>query len=70
MFNPFLLFTHRTLPSYKKEDKKLDKLSEKDKEISKKQEPKSGKSDSVSSGPDTTVKDEKKHGGMFNTSQF
>ncbi|XP_029354799.1 SAFB-like transcription modulator isoform X2 [Echeneis naucrates] len=50
--------------SYKKEDKKTDKLSEKDKDLSKKQEAKSGKSDSVSSnlGQDSLKKDDRKHG--------
>ncbi|XP_074521748.1 SAFB-like transcription modulator isoform X2 [Halichoeres trimaculatus] len=47
--------------SSKKEDKKLDKLSEKD--SGKKQEAKSGKSGSVSSnsGPDSSKKDDRKH---------
>lgn len=54
----------RLQPSYKKEDKKSDKISEKDKDFSKKQETKSGKSESVSSnkGPDPFKKDERKHG--------
>uniref|UniRef100_A0A8C3AXT1 SAFB-like, transcription modulator n=1 Tax=Cyclopterus lumpus TaxID=8103 RepID=A0A8C3AXT1_CYCLU len=53
-------------PSYKKEDKKLDKLSEKDKDLSKKQEVRSGKSESVSSnsGQDSLKKDDRKHGRM------
>ncbi|XP_063331940.1 SAFB-like transcription modulator isoform X2 [Pelmatolapia mariae] len=42
--------TNKPQASYKKEDKKADKLSEKDKDISKKQEARSGKSSSVSSG--------------------
>ncbi|XP_035507591.1 SAFB-like transcription modulator [Morone saxatilis] len=56
--------TNKAQPSYKKEDKKLDKLSEKDKDLSKKQETRSGKSDSVSSnsGQDTSKKDDRKHG--------
>ncbi|XP_019126051.2 SAFB-like transcription modulator [Larimichthys crocea] len=56
--------TNKTPPSYKKEDKKLDKASEKDKDLSKKQEAKSGKSDSVSSnsGQDSSKKDDRKHG--------
>uniref|UniRef100_A0A7N8YJG5 SAFB-like, transcription modulator n=1 Tax=Mastacembelus armatus TaxID=205130 RepID=A0A7N8YJG5_9TELE len=50
--------------SYKKEDKKTDKLLEKDKDSFKKQEAKSGKSDSVSSnsGLDSAKKDDRKHG--------
>ncbi|XP_073320224.1 SAFB-like transcription modulator [Pagrus major] len=56
--------TNKTPPSYKKEDKKLDKLSEKDKDLSKKQDPKGGKSESVSSnsGQDSSKKDDRKHG--------
>ncbi|XP_070781783.1 SAFB-like transcription modulator isoform X2 [Enoplosus armatus] len=56
--------TNKAQPSYKKEDKKLDKLSEKDKDLSKKQEARSGKSDSVSSnsGQDSSKKDDRKHG--------
>ncbi|KAM3625663.1 uncharacterized protein V6R79_015589 [Siganus canaliculatus] len=51
-------------PPHKKEDKKLDKLSEKDKDLSKKLEAKSGKSESSSptSGLDSSKKDEQKHG--------
>ncbi|XP_030575543.1 SAFB-like transcription modulator [Archocentrus centrarchus] len=50
--------------SYKKEDKKVDKLSEKDKDVSKKQEARSGKSGSVSSssGHESAKKDDRKHG--------
>ncbi|XP_076584023.1 SAFB-like transcription modulator isoform X2 [Chaetodon auriga] len=56
--------TNKTPPSHKKEDKKLEKLSEKDKDLSKKQEAKSGKSESVSSnsGQDSLKKDDRKHG--------
>nr|XP_046242591.1 SAFB-like transcription modulator [Scatophagus argus] len=56
--------TNKTPPSYKKEDKKLDKLSEKDKDLSKKQDARSGKSESVSSnsGQDSSKKDDRKHG--------
>nr|XP_020461314.1 SAFB-like transcription modulator [Monopterus albus] len=56
--------TNKAQPSYKKEDKKLDKLSEKDKDSSKKQEAKSGKSESASSnsGQDSLKKDDRKHG--------
>ncbi|KAM3876690.1 SAFB-like transcription modulator [Diretmus argenteus] len=56
--------TNKAPPSFKKEDKKLDKPSEKDKDSSKKQESKSGKSDAVSSssGQDGSKKDDKKHG--------
>ncbi|XP_036950446.1 SAFB-like transcription modulator [Acanthopagrus latus] len=56
--------TNKTPPSYKKEDKKLDKLSEKDKDLAKKQDPKGGKSESVSSnsGNDSSKKDDRKHG--------
>ncbi|KAM6950848.1 SAFB-like transcription modulator isoform 3-T3 [Lycodopsis pacificus] len=52
--------------SYKKEDKKFDKLSEKDKDLSKKQDARSGKSESVSSnlGQDSLKKDDRKHGRM------
>uniref|UniRef100_A0A671Y8G2 SAFB-like, transcription modulator n=1 Tax=Sparus aurata TaxID=8175 RepID=A0A671Y8G2_SPAAU len=55
---------NKTPPSYKKEDKKLDKLSEKDKDLAKKQDPKGGKSESVSSnsGNDSSKKDDRKHG--------
>ncbi|XP_039866874.1 SAFB-like transcription modulator isoform X2 [Simochromis diagramma] len=42
--------TNKPQASYKKEDKKVDKLSEKDKDVSKKQDARSGKSSSVSSG--------------------
>lgn len=57
----------RAQPSYKKEDKKLDKVSEKDKDLSKKQEAKSGKSGSVSSnsGQESLKKDDRKHGSRF-----
>ncbi|XP_034413754.1 SAFB-like transcription modulator isoform X1 [Cyclopterus lumpus] len=57
---------NKAQPSYKKEDKKLDKLSEKDKDLSKKQEVRSGKSESVSSnsGQDSLKKDDRKHGRM------
>ncbi|XP_026233902.1 SAFB-like transcription modulator isoform X2 [Anabas testudineus] len=56
--------TNKAQPSYKKEDKKLDKVSEKDKDLSKKQEAKSGKSGSVSSnsGQESLKKDDRKHG--------
>uniref|UniRef100_UPI0037E77083 SAFB-like transcription modulator n=1 Tax=Semicossyphus pulcher TaxID=241346 RepID=UPI0037E77083 len=56
--------TNKAQPSYKNEDKKSDKLSEKDKDLSKKQEARGGKSDSVSSnsGPDSSKKDDRKHG--------
>ncbi|KAI3377897.1 hypothetical protein L3Q82_009023 [Scortum barcoo] len=56
--------TNKAQPSYKKEDKKLDKLSEKDKDLSKKPEVKSGKSGSVSSnsGQESSKKDDRKHG--------
>ncbi|XP_070691365.1 SAFB-like transcription modulator [Pempheris klunzingeri] len=56
--------TNKAQPSYKKDDKKLDKLSEKDKDLSKKQDVKSGKSESVSSnsGQDSSKKDDRKHG--------
>ncbi|KAM8761945.1 SAFB-like transcription modulator [Acanthopagrus schlegelii] len=56
--------TNKTPPSYKKEDKKLDKISEKDKDLAKKQDPKGGKSESVSSnsGNDSSKKDDRKHG--------
>ena len=62
--------SNRAQPPYKKEDKKSDKLSEKDKDLSKKQEAKSGKSDSVSSnsGPDSLKKDDRKHGRMLYSS--
>lgn len=57
----------RTQPSYKKEDKKMDKQPEKDRDLSKKQEAKSGKSDSVSpnSGQGSSKKDDRKHGSRF-----
>uniref|UniRef100_A0A3P8T0H9 SAFB-like, transcription modulator n=1 Tax=Amphiprion percula TaxID=161767 RepID=A0A3P8T0H9_AMPPE len=56
--------TIKAQPTYKKEDKKFDKNSEKDKDLSKKQEPKTGKSESVSSnsGQDSFKKDDRKHG--------
>lgn len=59
-----LKWTNKAQPSYKKEDKKSDKLSDKDKDLSKKQEARSGKSDSVSSnlGQDSFKKDDRKHG--------
>ncbi|KAK2854054.1 hypothetical protein Q5P01_006715 [Channa striata] len=55
---------NKAQPSHKKEDKKSDKVSEKDKDLSKQQEPKSGKSGSVSStsGQDSSKKDDRKHG--------
>ncbi|XP_068586381.1 SAFB-like transcription modulator isoform X2 [Cebidichthys violaceus] len=58
--------TNKAPPSYKKEDKKFDKLSEKDKDLSKKQDARSGKSESVSSnlGQDSLKKDDRKHGRM------
>ncbi|GAA6232623.1 SAFB-like transcription modulator [Lates japonicus] len=57
-------WTNKAQPSYKKDDKKSDKLSEKDKDLSKKQEAKSTKSESVSSnlGQDSSKKDDRKHG--------
>ncbi|XP_039985091.1 SAFB-like transcription modulator isoform X1 [Xiphias gladius] len=57
-------WTNKAQPSYKKEDKKSDKLSEKEKDLSKKPEAKSGKSESVSSnlGQDSSKKDDRKHG--------
>ncbi|XP_040899513.1 SAFB-like transcription modulator isoform X2 [Toxotes jaculatrix] len=58
-------WTNKAQPLYKKEDKKSDKLTEKDnKDLSKKQEAKSGKSESVSSnsGQDSLKKDDRKHG--------
>ncbi|XP_075966075.1 SAFB-like transcription modulator isoform X1 [Anarhichas minor] len=57
---------NKALPSYKKEDKKFDKLSEKDKDLSKKQDARSGKSESVSCnlGQDSLKKDDRKHGRM------
>ncbi|KAM7406143.1 hypothetical protein PAMP_000541 [Pampus punctatissimus] len=53
--------TNKVQPSYKKEDKKLDKLPEKERE---KQDAKSGKSESVSSnsGQGSSKKDDRKHG--------
>lgn len=51
----------RTSPSYKKEDKKLDKPSNKDKDLGKKQEAKGAKAESVSSEPESSMKDERKH---------
>ncbi|XP_044204827.1 SAFB-like transcription modulator [Thunnus albacares] len=56
--------TNKAQPSYKKEDKKLDKLPEKERDLSKKQEAKSGKSESVSSnsGQGSAKKDDRKHG--------
>ncbi|XP_034727807.1 SAFB-like transcription modulator isoform X2 [Etheostoma cragini] len=56
--------TNKAQPSHKKEDKKLDKLSEKEKDSSKKQEARSGKSESVSSnsGQESSKKDDRKHG--------
>lgn len=69
-FYLFALLQCRTPPSYKKEDKKLDKLLEKDKDLSKKQETKGGKSESVSSGPDSSVKDDRKHGRKFSSAQL
>ncbi|KAK9542750.1 hypothetical protein VZT92_000585 [Zoarces viviparus] len=53
---------NKALPSYKNEDKK----SEKDKDLSKKQDARSGKSESVSSnlGQDSLKKDDRKHGRM------
>ncbi|KAL6113117.1 sltm [Pungitius sinensis] len=58
--------TNKAQPSYKKEDKKLDKLPEKDKDLSKKQDARSGKSDSVSSnvGQDSFKRDDRKYGRM------
>ncbi|XP_029317117.1 SAFB-like transcription modulator isoform X2 [Cottoperca gobio] len=55
---------NKVQPPYKKEDKKLDKQSEKDKDLSKKMDGRSGKSDSVSSnmGQDSSKKDDRKHG--------
>lgn len=57
----------RAQPSYKKEDKKLDKLPEKDKDLSKKQDARSGKSESVSSnsGQDSFKRDDRKYGRRF-----
>ncbi|XP_039866875.1 SAFB-like transcription modulator isoform X3 [Simochromis diagramma] len=56
--------TNKPQASYKKEDKKVDKLSEKDKDVSKKQDARSGKSSSVSSGSghEGAKKDDRKHG--------
>ncbi|XP_041669644.1 SAFB-like transcription modulator isoform X2 [Cheilinus undulatus] len=56
--------TNKAQTSSKKEDKRSDKLSDKDKDLSKKQDGKTGKSDSVSSnsGPDSAKKDDRKHG--------
>ncbi|XP_077940948.1 SAFB-like transcription modulator isoform X1 [Gasterosteus aculeatus] len=58
--------TNKAQPSYKKEDKKLDKLPEKDKDLSKKQDARSGKSESVSSnsGQDSFKRDDRKYGRM------
>ncbi|KAM8894626.1 SAFB-like transcription modulator isoform 2-T2 [Spinachia spinachia] len=57
--------TNKGQPSYKKEDKKFDKPPEKDKD-SKKQDARSGKSDSVSSntGQDSFKRDDRKYGRM------
>ncbi|XP_028257423.1 SAFB-like transcription modulator [Parambassis ranga] len=56
--------TNKAQPSYKKEDKKSDKPSEKDKDLSTKQEGRSGRSESVSSnsGQDSLKRDDRKHG--------
>lgn len=60
---PFVL-THRTAQSHKKEDKHV----EKDKDLSKKQENKSGKSESLSPpGANSPMKDDRKHGRRFNS---
>ncbi|XP_037612099.1 SAFB-like transcription modulator isoform X1 [Sebastes umbrosus] len=56
--------TNKAQPSYKKEEKKVDKVSEKDKDLSKKQEVRGGKSESGSSnsGQDLLKKDDRKYG--------
>lgn len=56
-----VLLCCRTSPSFKKEDKKTDKPSNKDKDLGKKQEAKGAKAESVSSEPDSSMKDERKH---------
>lgn len=57
----FIFLCCRTSPSYKKEDKKLDKPSNKDKDLGKKQEAKGAKTESGSSEPESSTKDERKH---------
>ncbi|XP_061599522.1 SAFB-like transcription modulator isoform X2 [Cololabis saira] len=56
--------TNKTQLSHKKEEKKSDKMLEKDKDLSKNLEAKSGKSDSVSSGSEqeSSKRDDRKHG--------
>lgn len=55
---------NKAQPSYKKEDKKLEKSLDKDKDVSKKPEAKSGKSEAMTSnfGQDLSKKDDRKHG--------
>ncbi|CAI5645546.1 unnamed protein product [Oreochromis niloticus] len=64
--------TNKPQAAYKKEDKKVDKLSEKDKDVSKKQEARSGKSSSVSSGSghEGAKKDDRKHGRVKSPSKM
>lgn len=64
LFN-FVHFSFRPQASYKKEDKKVDKLSEKDKDVSKKQEARKSSSVSSGSGHEGAKKDDRKHGRRF-----
>ncbi|KAM6943016.1 SAFB-like transcription modulator isoform 2-T2 [Xenentodon cancila] len=56
--------TNKTQPSHKKEERKSDKMSEKDKDLTKKLEAKGRKSESVSSNSEqeSSKRDDRKHG--------